>query len=115
ETSVNDLVMSKAFDNGMICASEQAVIIDKEIQKRFEELMKKASCYFVNEEEKEKLANSMFEKLENGDYKLKSHIPGQYPHTIAKEAGFEIPEDTKVIVVPETGVGKDYPFSKEKL
>ena len=115
ETSVNDLVMSKAFDNGMICASEQAVIIDKEIQKRFEELMKKAGCYFVNKEEKEKLANSMFEKLENGDYKLKSHVPGQYPHTIAKEAGFEIPEDTKVIVVPETGVGKDYPFSKEKL
>ena len=115
ETSVNDLVMSKAFDNGMICASEQAVIIDKEIQKRFEELMKKAGCYFVNEEEKEKLVNGMFEKLENGDYKLKSHVPGQYPHTIAKEAGFEIPEDTKVIVVPETGVGKDYPFSKEKL
>ena len=115
ETSVNDLVMSKAFDNGMICASEQAVIIDKELQKRFEELMKKAGCYFVNKEEKEKLANSMFEKLENGDYKLKSHVPGQYPHTIAKEAGFEIPEDTKVIVVPETGVGKEYPFSKEKL
>ncbi len=115
ETSVNDLVMSKAFDNGMICASEQAVIIDKEIQKRFEELMKKAGCYFVNKEEKEKLANSMFEKLENGDYKLKSHVPGQYPHTIAKDAGFEIPEDTKVIVVPETGVGKEYPFSKEKL
>ena len=115
ETSVNDLVMSKAFDNGMICASEQAVIIDKEIQKRFEELMKKAGCYFVNKEEKEKLANGMFEKLENGDYKLKSHVPGQYPHTIAKEAGFEVPEDTKVLVVPETGVGKDYPFSKEKL
>ena len=115
ETSVNDLVMSKSFDNGMICASEQAVIIDKEIQKRFEELMKKAGCYFVNEEEKEKLVNGMFEKLENGDYKLKSHVPGQYPHTIAKEAGFEVPEDTKVLVVPETGVGKDYPFSKEKL
>ena len=115
ETSVNDLVMSKAFDNGMICASEQAVIIDKEIQKRFEELMKKAGCYFVNKEEKEKLVKGMFEKLENGDYKLKSHVPGQYPHTIAKEAGFEIPEDTKVIVVPETGVGKEYPFSKEKL
>ena len=115
ETSVNDLVMSKSFDNGMICASEQAVIIDKEIQKRFEELMKKAGCYFVNKEEKEKLVNGMFEKLENGDYKLKSHVPGQYPHTIAKEAGFEVPEDTKVLVVPETGVGKDYPFSKEKL
>ena len=115
ETSVNDLVMSKSFDNGMICASEQSVIIDKEIQKIFEELMKKAGCYFVNKEEKEKLVNGMFEKLENGDYKLKSHVPGQYPHTIAKEAGFDVPEDTKVLVVPETGVGKEYPFSKEKL
>ena len=115
ETSVNDLVMSKAFDNGMICASEQAAIVDEEIHEKFEELMKQAGCYFVNEEEKQKLTNSMFEKLENGDYKLKSHVPGQYPHTIAKEAGFDVPEDTKVLVVYETGVGKDYPFSKEKL
>ena len=115
ETSVNDLVMSKAFDNGMICASEQAVIIEEEIHDRFEELMKQAGCYFVNEEEKQKLANSMFDRLENGDYKLKSHVPGQYPHTIAKEAGFEVPEDTKVLVVYEEGIGKDYPFSKEKL
>ena len=115
ETSVNDLVMSKAFDNGMICASEQAAIVDEEIHEKFEELMKQAGCYFVNEEEKQKLTNSMFEKLENGDYKLKSHVPGQYPHTIAKEAGFDVPEETKVLVVYETGVGKDYPFSKEKL
>ena len=115
ETSVNDLVMSKAFDNGMICASEQAVIIEEEIHDRFEELMKQAGCYFVNEEEKQELANSMFDRLENGDYKLKSHVPGQYPHTIAKEAGFEVPEDTKVLVVYEEGIGKDYPFSKEKL
>ena len=115
ETSVNDLVMSKAFDNGMICASEQAAIVDEETHEKFEELMKQAGCYFVNEEEKQKLTNSMFEKLENGDYKLKSHVPGQYPYTIAKEAGFDVPEDTKVLVVYETGVGKDYPFSKEKL
>ena len=115
ETSVNDLVMSKAFDNGMICASEQAVIVEEEIHDRFEELMKQAGCYFVNEEEKQKLANSMFDRLENGDYKLKSHVPGQYPHTIAKEAGFEVPEDTKVLVVYEEGIGRDYPFSKEKL
>ena len=115
ETSVNDLVMSKSFDNGMICASEQAVIVDEEIHYRFEDLMKQAGCYFLNEEERQKLANSMFDRLENGDYKLKSHVPGQYPHTIAKEAGFYVPEDTKVLVAYETGVGKDYPFSKEKL
>ena len=51
--------MSKAFDNGMICASEQAVIVDEEIHYRFEDLMKQAGCYFLNEEERQKLANSM--------------------------------------------------------
>ena len=113
ETSVNDLVMSKSFDNGMICASEQAVLVDKEIASKFEELMKEAGCYFVNEEEKEKLKNSMFEHTER--YKLKSHVPGKSPAEIAKEAGFEIPEGTKVLVVHEDGIGPEYPFSVEKL
>ncbi len=115
ETSVNDLVLSKAFDNGMICASEQAVLVDKEIYKKFEELMRNAGCYFVNPEEKQKLVNSMFEKTQEYGYKLKSHVPGQSPFVIAKEAGFEIPEDTKVLVVYEEGIGEEYPFSKEKL
>ena len=115
KTSVNDLVMSKSFDNGMICASEQAVIVDDEIVEEFEKLMKEAGCYFVNEEEKQKLANSMFDYTDEYGYKLKSNIPGQYPYDIAKNAGFEIPKETKVIVVPETGIGRDYPFSKEKL
>ncbi len=115
KTSVNDLVMSKSFDNGMICASEQAAIVDKDIASEFEKLMKEAGCYFVNEEEKEKLAKSMFDYTEENGYKIKSHVPGQYPYKIAEEAGFEIPKETKVIVVPETGVGAEYPFSKEKL
>ena len=115
KTSVNDLVMSKAFDNGMICASEQAILVDKDIYQEFEKLMREAGCYFVNPEEKQKLANSMFEYTEEYGYKLKSHVPGQSPYIIAKEAGFEIPEDTKVIVVYEEGIGREYPFSKEKL
>ena len=113
ETSVNDLVMSKSFDNGMICASEQAVLVDEEIHEKFEELMKNAGCYFVNEEEKEKLKNSMFDETKG--FKLKSHIPGQSPARIAKDAGFEVPETTKVLVVHEEGIGPEYPFSKEKL
>lgn len=115
KTSVNDLVLSKSFDNGMICASEQAVLVDKDIYQEFEKLMREAGCYFVNPEEKEKLKNSMFEYNEEYGYKLKSHVPGQSPYTIAKEAGFEVPEDTKVIVVYEEGIGENSPFSKEKL
>ncbi len=99
----------------MICASEQAVLVDKEIYQDFENLMREAGCYFVNPEEKKKLADSMFEINEEYGYKLKSHIPGKSPYTIAKEAGFEVPEDTKVLVVYEEGIGRDYPFSKEKL
>ena len=115
KTAVNDLVLSKAFDNGMICASEQAVLVDRDIYEEFETLMKEAGCYFVNEEEKQKLQDSMFEYNEEYGYKLKSHVPGQSPYIIAKEAGFEVPEDTKVLVVYEEGIGRDYPFSKEKL
>ena len=113
KTSVNDLVLSKSFDNGMICASEQSVIIDKTIQKEFEKLMKEAGCYFANEDETKKLRNGMFIK-EKGET-LDSTIPGQSPYNIAKKCGFEIPEDTKVLVVKETGVGEKYPFSREKL
>lgn len=113
ETTVNDVVMSKAFDNGMICASEQAVLVDKDIYEQFEDLMRKAGCYFVNPVEKEQLQNYMFDKEKNN--KLQSHIPGMSPYTIAKNAGFEVPKDTKVIVVYEEKIGEEAPFSKEKL
>ncbi len=113
KTSVTDLVLSKSFDNGMICASEQAAIVDREIHERFEELMKEAGCYFINPEEKEKLKESMFIK-EKG-YTLNGTVPGQSPYTIAKNAGIDVPVDTKVLVVYEEGVGVDFPFSREKL
>lgn len=115
KTSVNDLVLSKSFDNGMICASEQSVIVDKEIEKEFVKLMKEAGCYFVNKEESEKLKNAMFTQSPEGRYVLNSKIPGQSAKKIADLAGFDIPAETKVIVVPETGVGDEHPFSKEKL
>ena len=51
ERACTDLMLSKTFDNGMICASEQAVIVDREISDRFEQIMKENSCYFLNEEE----------------------------------------------------------------
>ena len=113
ETSVTDLVLSKSFDNGMICASEQSAIVDEEIAEEFERLMRNAKCYFVSEEEKEKLKAGMF--IADQGNKLNPSIVGQSPYEIAKRAGFEIPMDTKVLVVREYGVGDDHPFSKEKL
>ena len=113
KTSVNDLVMSKSFDNGMICASEQAVIVDEDIAFDFEVLMKEFGCYFVSEEEKYKLQEAMFDK-EKGN-KLIGSIAGQSPYDIAKMAGIEVPKNTKVLVIYETGVGEEHPFSREKL
>ena len=113
KTSVNDLVMSKSFDNGMICASEQAVIVDEDIAWDFETLMKEAGCYFVSKEEKERLEKAMFDEA-NGNTLIGS-IAGQSPYNIAKMANIDVPENTKVLVVYETGVGAEHPFSREKL
>ncbi len=110
KTSVNDLVMSKSFDNGMICASEQSVIVDEEIHEEFENLMRKAGCYFLNEEETKRLREKMFD-----EDKLNSFVVGKSPYNIAKMADIEVPENTKVLVLKENGVGIEYPFSKEKL
>ena len=110
KTSVNDLVMSKSFDNGMICASEQSVIVDKEIHEEFEKLMKEAGCYFLNAKETKKLREKMFD-----EDKLNSFVVGKSPYFIAKMADIEVPKETKVLVLKENGVGIEYPFSKEKL
>ena len=111
EQSVTDLVMSKSFDYGMICASEQAVIIDEEIKPRFEELMKKYGAYFLNDFEKNMLTKYMFKE----DNDLNNEVVGKSPFKIALNSGFTVPEDTKVLVVKEDGVGPLHPYSKEKL
>ena len=113
KTSVNDLVLSKSFDNGMICASEQSVIVNEEIKEEFENLMKKAGCYFLSEEETNRLRDTMFIKEKDGA--LNSAIVGQSPYKIAGEAGIEVPKETKILVLKENGGGIEYPFSKEKL
>ncbi len=113
KTSVNDLVLSKSFDNGMICASEQSVIVDREIKDEFERLMKEAGCYFLSADQTNKLRGSMFVEANGGA--LNADIVGKSPYNIAKMAGIDVPEDTKVLVLQENGVGIEYPFSKEKL
>lgn len=116
--AVNDVIMSKAFDNGMVCASEQAVICDKEIYDQVKAEFKKYGVYFVNKEEKKKLEAYMFGVNSKEDYnnaKLNPNIVGKYAKWIAKEAGFEVP-DTAVILVAECShVGIDEPLTREKL
>lgn len=110
--AVNDLILSKTFDNGMICASEQAVIVESCIYDEVVGLMKAYNCYFVNGKEKELLEKTVI----NPETKsLNPNIVGQSPYKIAQMAGFEVPKDAKMLVAEIGGVGMDHPLSKEKL
>lgn len=116
--AVNDIVMSKSFDNGMICASEQAVIIDSEIYETAIEEFKKFGVYFANKAEKKKLEAYMFgvsKKEECANAKLNPNIVGKAAAWIAHEAGFEVPENTVIIMVECASVGVEEPLTREKL
>ncbi len=119
EQAVNDLVLSKSFDNGMICASEQAVIIDQEIYDEALKLFKRFKAYIANDEEKDLLSKYMF-GYTNKDKdvalaKLNPTIVGKSAYEIAKNAGLEIPHDTSIILVKCDKVGPSEPLSREKL
>lgn len=118
--AVNDIVMSKAFDNGMICASEQCVIIDQEIEAQAIPLFKRYGVYFLNAEEKEKLELYMFNTscakgVCNPNAALNPAVVGRDPKWIAEQAGFTVPENTILLGVNVTEIGPNEPMTKEKL
>ncbi|WP_433939194.1 bifunctional acetaldehyde-CoA/alcohol dehydrogenase [Paenibacillus lautus] len=112
DQAVNDLILSKTFDNGMICASEQAVIIEEPIYHTVKKKMIASGCYFVNKEELVKLtAHAMVADK----CAVNPTIVGQPAAKIAEACGFEVPESTKILVAELEGVGPAYPLSAEKL
>ncbi|MDD6033926.1 MAG: bifunctional acetaldehyde-CoA/alcohol dehydrogenase [Oscillospiraceae bacterium] len=113
EQACNDLMLSKTFDNGMICASEQAVIVDKEIADFFEAIMRENGCYFVEGEEERKLVDYAFPEAKGRS--LNAAVVGKPASWIAEQAGFKVPENTKILIGRIPDVGPDYPLSKEKL
>ncbi|HBT20184.1 MAG TPA: bifunctional acetaldehyde-CoA/alcohol dehydrogenase [Peptococcaceae bacterium] len=110
--AVNDLVISKTFDNGMICASEQALIVDREVSQQVLEMLKALKCYFLTPEETKKLESI---SILEGKCSLNPDIVGRSAFQIAKMAGISVPENTKILIARQEGVGKDYPLSREKL
>ena len=116
--AVNDIVMSKAFDNGMICASEQAVIIDKEIYDETKVNFEKFGVYFVNANEKKLLEKFCFGVESEQDYenaRLNANIVGRPAKWIAENAGFEVPANTVILAAECEFVGVDEPLTREKL
>lgn len=117
--AVNDIVLSKAFDNGMVCASEQAVIIDQEINDEALALFAKYGVYFTTEAEKTAIEKFMFghaaysEDVEKAS--LNPNIVGKSAIWIAEQAGFSVPENTVILAVKCKEVGPNEPQTREKL
>lgn len=110
--AVTDLILSKTFDNGMICASEQAVIIDREIADQTIKLMQDYGCYFLNPQETKSLEAIATCKE---SCSLNADIVGRSAIQIADMAGIQVPPETRMLVAELAGVGPDYPLSREKL
>ena len=108
--AVNSIIHSKTFDNGMICASEQSVIVDKKVYKAVKEEFAYRGCYFLNKSETEKVRKTI-----NINGALNAKIVGQKAHTIAALAGVTVPEETKILIGEVTSVDLSEEFAHEKL
>ncbi|MCW6659962.1 bifunctional acetaldehyde-CoA/alcohol dehydrogenase [Aerococcaceae bacterium NML191292] len=117
--AAHDIVMSKSFDNGMVCASEQAAIVDKEVYDEFVEELKSYRTYFVNKKEKALLEEFCFGVKANSkncaEGKLNADIVGRPAAWIAEQAGFKVPEGTNILAAEVKEVGESEPLTREKL
>ena len=108
--AVSSILHSKTFDNGMICASEQAIVVAKEIYEQVKEELTAQGAYFLSEDEKEKIRVLTF-----GEGKLNPKVVGQSAAHIAELCGIALREECKVLVGEVESVGEEEPFAKEKL
>ena len=108
--AVNPIIHSKTFDNGMICASEQSVIVSDKIYDKVKDEFVKRGCYILNPEETEKVRKTI---IINGA--LNAKIVGQKAHTIAELAGVSVPENTKILIGEVENVDLSEEFAHEKL
>ncbi|TFH70425.1 bifunctional acetaldehyde-CoA/alcohol dehydrogenase [Cellulomonas sp. HD19AZ1] len=117
--AINDIVLSKAFDNGVICASEQAVILDDEIYDPAVAEFARLHAYRATPAEKAKLEQFIFGVEAGGENcagaKLNPAVVGKSPVWIAEQAGFTVPADTSIILAEVSGVGPFEPLTREKL
>ena len=112
ERACTDLMLSKTFDNGMICASEQAVIVDECLADDFERIMKENNCYFLNKEETKKVSDYVINPQKQA---VNSAVVGKPASWIAEQAGVKVPDKTKILIALLPDVGPEYPLSREKL
>ena len=105
------ILKSKTFDYGTVCASEQSIIVEKALEQKVSDEGRRRGFYFMSEEEAGKLAKLLFRPTGA----LNSEIVGKPALTLAKMAGFSVPQDTKILVAREQEAGPSRPYSMEKL
>ncbi|NFN93333.1 acetaldehyde dehydrogenase (acetylating) [Clostridium botulinum] len=111
EKAIRNIIASKTFDNGTICASEQSIICEECNHDEVVAELKKQGGYFMTAEETDKVCKLLFK---NG-HSMNAKFVGRSPQVIASSAGISIPQDTKVLIGEQKGVGEGYPLSFEKL
>lgn len=112
ERAVYDIVLSKTFDNGMVCASENSVVVDDSIYDHTREEFKKWNCYYLNKDEIKKFEEHFIDPKRGT---VAGPVAGKSAYEIAKLCGVNVPKDTKVIIAEYKGVGRTFPLSAEKL
>jgi len=110
--AVESIIVSKTFDNGTVCASEQAIVVEKEIADDVKKEFERQGCYFMKDEDLGKV-EKMAVSPETG--LMSPKIVGQPAAVIAEMAGITVPPETKILMAPQTEVGKEHPFSGEIL
>ncbi|NCD34712.1 MAG: bifunctional acetaldehyde-CoA/alcohol dehydrogenase [Spartobacteria bacterium] len=108
--AVSSILMSKTFDNGVICASEQSVVVVEKVYDTVVNEFRSRGAYILNEEERKKVGATI---IVNG--RLNAAIVGQPAHKIAEIAGVTVPKDTKVLIGEAEIIGEEEPFAHEKL
>lgn len=110
--AVNDITLSKTFDNGMICASENSVIVDEAIYEAVKAEFIRLGSVVIDKKDNDALGNAMMDPKRGS---VRGPIAGKSAYQIAQLAGIHVPKDTKVLIAEIDGVGPDYPLSREKL
>ncbi|MDD5671961.1 MAG: aldehyde dehydrogenase family protein, partial [Candidatus Omnitrophica bacterium] len=110
--AVEQILISKVFDNGTICASEQAVVVERPVAEQIRNAFKQKGAYFLSDDETKRVGQIAFD---SGKGVMSVSVIGKTAVDIAKKAGVEVPPETSVLIAPLQGVGKDYPLSSEIL
>jgi acetaldehyde dehydrogenase / alcohol dehydrogenase len=110
--AVSSIITSKTFDNGTICASEQAIVVVKAIEQKVKEEFERQHCYFLDPDEIKKLEKIA---IVEESFSMSPFVVGQSVAVIAQKAGITVPEGTKILLAKLDGIGKGYPLSVEVL